>query len=134
MLNDGRVLVTGGVFVPNLLGAATATPTAAAEVYDPVAGTWTSAAMSQARGLHTATVLSDGRVLVAGGAQGTVQAPISIADTEIFDPATNSFSPGPMLQTARSGHAAARLPDGLVVLLGGQGPTATVDTLEALHF
>lgn len=134
VLNDGRVLVTGGVFVPNLLGAATAGPTAAAEVFDPVANAWTSAAMAQPRGLHTATLLADGRVLVAGGAQGTVQLPVSIASTELFDPATNSFSAGPMLGTPRAGHAAARLPDGLVIMLGGQDLTATADTLEALHF
>ena len=134
VLNDGRVLVTGGVFVPNLLGAATAGPTAAAEVFDPVTNAWTSAAMAQARGLHTATLLTDGRVLVAAGAQGTLQNPISIASTELFDPSTNSFSAGPMLRIPRAGHAAVRLPDGLVVILGGQDLTTTADTLEALHF
>jgi len=134
-LNDGRLLLTGGALVPNLLGAANAAPVADAEYYDPASGIWTAANLGQPRAAHTATLLADGRVLVAGGGQGTLQNPIAVDSTEIFDPTTNAWSNGPALQSPRLGHAAFRTPDDLVVLIGGQGPTgATVTSAETAHF
>jgi len=134
-LLDGRLLQNGGAFVPSLLGAANAGSLAEAETFDPTTGVWTSANMSQARALHSATLLPDGRVVVAGGAQGTLQAPVSIASTEVFDPTTDTWSAGPTLNLARAGHFAALTPDGLVLLVGGQGPSgATESAAETLHF
>jgi hypothetical protein len=60
---------------------------------------------------HTATRLLDGRVFIAGG--------YVFPETEIFDPATETFVRGPALFQARSGHAAALLTDGRVLLFGG---------------
>ena len=66
LLNDGRVLVVGGL---SAAGHGTATTSnAGAEIYDPKTGTFTEAgAMSVNRDFHTATLLSDGKVLIAGG-------------------------------------------------------------------
>ena len=84
LLADGRVLVTGGV---------TSRPAiASAELYDPVSNTWSSAgSLATARYDHTATSLRDGRVLVAGGNGGFFGSG-SVASTELYDPASNSWS------------------------------------------
>ena len=76
---------------------------------------------------HTATGLGDGRVLVAGGAFGL------IAEVEIWDPATASFSPGGSLTDGREDHTATLLPDGRVLLAGGSagsGPRASVEAWD----
>ena len=72
--------------------------------------------MTAARFQHTATLLDDGRVLIAGGS--------SVADrflgtTEFWDPATEQFTSGPSLAVSRFGHKATRLADGRVVIIGG---------------
>ncbi|MCC7061895.1 MAG: hypothetical protein IT456_03765 [Planctomycetes bacterium] len=133
-LNDGRVLMTGGTLVPNLLGAANATPISGAELYNPTTNTWATANMNTPRALHSATKLSDGRVVVCGGAQGTLTTPVSIDGVEVFNPATNGWTGLAPLTAPRAGQSAALLPDGTVVLFGGQGATATVNTIETLRF
>lgn len=72
-----------------------------------------------ARRAHTATLLADGRVLIAGGSDGTGAA---LASVEVYDPASRSFSFGGMLQTARVAHSATLMPDGRVLIAGGNGP------------
>lgn len=79
LLPDGRVLVMGG----QVSGGPDPAPIGSAEVYDPATQTWMAIAeMSQARSRHTATLLPDGRVLVAGGgARGD-----ALASAELYDP------------------------------------------------
>ncbi|HET9344063.1 MAG TPA: kelch repeat-containing protein [Candidatus Limnocylindrales bacterium] len=98
------------------------TPRADPEVvYAPM--TWTSLpAMTTPRSSHTATVLADGRVLVAGGlVEAEGDAPTS---AEIFDPATSSWTSTGSMTTARTGHNALLLADGRVVVIGGNSPTS----------
>jgi WD40 repeat protein len=77
LLSDAKVLVVGGGAVEN--GSLTNSSTA--ELFDPAAGTWTStASMAEARGRHTATMLSDGRILVVGGLAGESAAPSPSAE------------------------------------------------------
>ncbi|HEY5436912.1 MAG TPA: kelch repeat-containing protein, partial [Candidatus Limnocylindrales bacterium] len=84
-LADGRVLVEGGG--SDYSGGKFL---ASAEVYDPKTGTWTATgSMADQRNLLTATLLADGRVLVAGGFGA--QAPL--ASAELYDPAAGTFSP-----------------------------------------
>ena len=90
--------------------------------------------MLAARSLHSATVLTDGRVAVCGGAQGTLLAPISIRNVELFNPGTNSWTNQPLLLAAKSGHAAYLQPDGLLILFGGQSATTTTTSIDTLHF
>ena len=130
LLQDGRVLVTGGVTYggqkPN--GDYFTKVLSDAEVWDPVAGSFTAVPMSQYRAGHTANLLPDGRVLVAGGTKGnglhelTDVADLlgtSNKDTELFDPATNSFSAGPWMTEPKAGHGGVTLQDGRVWLGGG---------------
>jgi hypothetical protein len=72
--------------------------------------------MADARADHTATLLSDGRVLIAGGTGRNSQAQ---ATTEIFDPKQDSFTSGPTMLASRSGQTAVLVGDGEVWLAGG---------------
>jgi len=133
-LNDGRVLMTGGVNVPSLLNASIAAPIGGAEVYNPTTNSWQTVNMPTVRALHSATVLADGRVAACGGAQGTLTVPVPIANVDVFDPTTNTWSSAPNLTAARGSHNAALMPDGTLLLLGGQGATVSFQTVETLRF
>lgn len=115
-LDDGRVLVGGGIGGPGLQATEWT-----AELFDPDTGTFAPAdSMAVARGFGaTATVLQDGRVLVTGGGAnvGTT--------AELFDPTTGRFSPTGLMTVARGALASAtRLPDGRVLVVGGLIPNA----------
>ena len=72
--------------------------------------------MSQNRAAHTATLLSNGTVLIVGGFTNGEQ---SLSSAEIFDPDTNSFLPTGSMTMARQSHTATLLPDGKVLIAGG---------------
>jgi uncharacterized protein (TIGR03437 family) len=118
LLADGRVLVAGGLDPSKTLSTAAA-GTAAAEIYDPKTGTFTqTGSLSADRFFHTATLLQDGRVLVAGGEQGTYQARTlhDLRSAEIFDPATGQFSSTGAMQFPRVQHFAILLASGKVLV------------------
>ena len=73
--------------------------------------------LNVARSWHTATLLPDGRVLIAGGNTGWGGNPL--ASAEIYDPATKTFSLTGNMQVARNSHVAALLADGTVLVAGG---------------
>lgn len=120
LLPNGKVLIAGGFGVgrdqPPTLNSA--------EVYDPVTGSFAVAGnMSTARAVHTATLLPNGKVLIAGGgAEGGFGFPTfssGIPATEVYDPATNSFTPTNEMGTPRYAHTATLLPNGKVLVTGG---------------
>ena len=89
-----------------------------AEVWDPATASFSPAgSLAEARELHTATLLPDGRVLVVGGGDADVDDYVAAA--EVWDPATASFSPAGSLAEARVNHTATLLPDGRVLVVGG---------------
>lgn len=99
-------------------------------VLDP---TWTNTAnkMSSVRRAHTATMLSTGKVLVVGGDYPTGASTVGyVASADLFDPATNTFSPTGSLTTARSHHAAALLTNGNVLVTGGEGSAGILGSTE----
>ncbi|CAN5781362.1 hypothetical protein BH23CHL7_BH23CHL7_06860 [soil metagenome] len=118
LLADGRVLVVGGnAQTPD--GSAGGS-LASAELYDPSDGTWTRVAdMSEVRAWHTVTQLNDGRVLVAGGGNQSRASAAATASAEIFDPTTGRWSATPSMSVPRTGHTAALLDDGTVLVVGG---------------
>lgn len=84
------------------------------EIFDPTTETWRLAArMPTARIGYSVTLLSDGRVMVAGG-DGTLRS------VEIFDPTTETWTAAASLLTRRTEHRAALLPDSRVLVAGGR--------------
>lgn len=84
--------------------------------------------MHQAREGHTATLLEDGRVLVAGGFS---EAEGFLAGAEIYDPRARSWSRAAPLRDARTGHTATLLEDGSVLVAGGAAEGGSLGTAEA---
>lgn len=112
LLDDGKVLVTGGVGGNGLL--------ASAELYDPLSGTWTATGpMLNGRVLHTATLLPDGRVLVAGSFASGDPTPITLASAELYDPVSRSWTATTSMPHDRGMHTATLLRDGSVLVAGG---------------
>jgi hypothetical protein len=136
LLPDGRVLIAGGIGWAGYPEARLAS----AELYDPATGVFKSTgSMTVPRDGFTATLLSDGRVLMAGGySRDTGQGdPKYLASTDLYDPASGTFAPGPTMTVVRSGHSATLLPSGRVLVIGGEtcclydaGPTHLLSTTE----
>ena len=85
-----------------------------------------TANLNQARAGHTATRLADGKILIVGGEnQGGV-----VAQSEIFDPGSGTFSPGAALIVPRSDHSATLLPDGRVLVIGGRDQIGLLTSTE----
>ena len=90
----------------------------------------TALTMQVPRAAHSATLLSDGQVLIAGGFRTEGTNEIAIASAELYDPATDAFQEiGPMTEP-RSGHTATLLPSGEVLVVGGWGPQQRIATAE----
>ena len=68
-----------------------------------------------ARYWHTSTLLSNGKVLVAGGYDGVNY----LSSAELYDPASGTWSATGSLTTARGNHTATLLPNGKVLVAGG---------------
>jgi N-acetylneuraminic acid mutarotase len=115
LLPDGKVLVTGGL---DSEGKALDS----VEVYNPADNSWAPQAqinrsrMNRSRSQHTATLLPNGKVLVAGG---TTDGVIGLNDVELYDPQTESWRVGDSMHYPRFGHTATLLPDGGVLVAGG---------------
>jgi Ca2+-binding RTX toxin-like protein len=136
-LANGKVLVVGGIGVANALLGAT-------DLFDPATNAWSSCSppatpsadcpgpLNVPRRVHTATALRDGRVLVAAGKGANPPSPIqiSLTSTELYDPATGTWStcddatatatcPGP-LAIARFGPTSVTLNSGRALVIAGQ--------------
>ena len=113
LLPNGQVLVAGGYNQTAFVDSPV--PLTSAELYNPATGTWTiTGSMNFARVYHTATLLPNGQVLVAGGFS-----PGSLASAELYNPATGTWTITGSMNTARYSHTAALLSNGQVLVAGG---------------
>jgi hypothetical protein len=129
LLKSGKVLITGGTQFSGYPTWLNATPTS--ELYDPVTRGFTNTgSMQVGRTQHTATLLADGRVLIAGGSTGNGVNYVPASSTEVYDPAAGSFAAAASMATARGGHTATMLPSGKVLIAGGQDGAAALASAE----
>ena len=125
LLADGRVLVVGGYFDYICFSAS-------AEVFDPATGMFSSTGFMLSERLgHTATLLASGEVLVVGGSNGC--APDAVDDppwdplfAELYEPNSGNFQGAGNMSTTRIHHAAVRLTNGKVLVLGGIPPLQNI--------
>jgi N-acetylneuraminic acid mutarotase len=124
LLPNGKVLVAGGYGGSSYL--------VQSEMYDPATGTWNQTGnLNFKRSSHTATLLPNGKVLVAGGSftdpdfsnwdnsrPPTTYYPVK---SELYDPATGTWSQTGNLSFTRDRHTATLLPNGKVLVTGGAG-------------
>lgn len=112
LLPNGKVLVAGG----RDFAATSIASVASAELYDPSTGLWTvTGNLNTARRIHTATLLSNGKILVSGGEFGITD----LASAELYEPSTGLWTTTGNLATARDSHAATLLPNGKVLVTNG---------------
>jgi N-acetylneuraminic acid mutarotase len=126
LLGNGQVLVTGGF---NSCDDDFCSDLREAELYDPATGTWRAAKpMRAAREQHTATLLSDGTVLVAGGLDegGFGRNGSTYSSAEIYDPTFDRWSAAASMNARRFGQSATLLPGGWVLVAGGGTSTSEV--------
>jgi hypothetical protein len=111
VLASGKVLVAGGG--------------ATGELYDPASGTFSDAGSMETSHInHTATLLSNGKVLVTGG---------TVSAAELFDPVSVNFTRTADLTTPRAWHTATRLTNGQVLVTGGVSTDGTVLATAELY-
>jgi hypothetical protein len=146
VLPNGKVLLAGGGLSGNIpiIGAIPSVTNVShtGELFDPVSGTFSAitAPMTSPRTIHTATLLPNGKVLLAGGYNGNVAAPGVPAafnnTAELFDPTSGMFTsllPNTMT-SARALHTATLMADGRVLLVGGFNGSAVSATAELADF
>jgi hypothetical protein len=114
LLDDGRVLITGG---GDSVSTGATMPLDTAEIYDPTTGTFSllAAQMSVPRQFHTMVKLPDGKVLVIGGSLGPGLSNITTS-VDMFDPATETFTEVGQMLSPRITQVATLLRDGRVLL------------------
>ena len=119
---NGKVLITGGY---DDSADSHSECLASAEQYAQANGTFAATgSMTVAREWHTATLLPNGKMLIAGGDDGVVtpQTGLNILTrAELFDPASGMFSSTGSMSMARESHTATLLPNGKVLIAGGLG-------------
>ncbi|MGD0165551.1 MAG: IPT/TIG domain-containing protein, partial [Candidatus Sulfotelmatobacter sp.] len=129
LLNDGTVLIAGGSNLSN------ETTLNSAEIYDPVAGTFTLLpnTLNTARVGHTATLLSNGQVLIVGGYDPATGI---ISDAELYDPTAQVFIDLGNTNTPHFHHTATLLQNGQVLITGGETdptPSGAYNTAEVFN-
>ena len=115
LLNNGNVLVTGGLIKEKGINK----NSNYCEIFNASDGSWAIIdTLKSPRVYHTATKLSDGRVLVAGGYNKSVIG-TDFEESEIFDPQTNKWTDAATLNIGRGEHSATLLSNGKVLVSGG---------------
>ncbi|WP_170131026.1 kelch-like protein [Deinococcus yavapaiensis] len=136
LLSNGRVLIAGGTDSYSNRCSWSGSAVSSAEIFDPSSNTFTSiASMSGARNRPTATLLNNGKVLLAGGTNfwncsGCSSWSSERFDAEIFDPTTQTFVTFLYLQNYRANHTATLLANGKVLLAGGTSGGSSAEVFD----
>ena len=142
VLQDGRVLVTGGMTTAGAetasaaqsdsgddAGATGRSPrTSGPEIYDPAAGEWLQSGFARATMSHTLTLLEDGIAVQVGGFGGIAAA--GVPGMEVFDPRSDTWETGPPMAEGRMFHTATLLEDGKLLVVGGTGVDGNLRSAE----
>jgi hypothetical protein len=126
LLKNGQVLAAGGF---NNCDDDFCSDAATADLYNPATGTWTqTGSMQGAREQHSATLLPDGDVLVAGGLNegGFCCSQFEYATAELYNPATGTWTPTASMAAKHAGQTAILLPGGWVLVAGGGTSVAEI--------
>jgi PKD repeat protein len=127
-LPNGQVLVAGGDIDIGSYGGYGLYPVPFAELYDPVTGLWTpTTAMHFNHDYHTATLLTNGIVLIAGGG---AQFGSSTNCAELYEPVSQTWTAAATMNTPRKYHTATLLPNGLVLAAGGSDNSGLLASAE----
>lgn len=128
ILANGKVLIIGGAY----LVTGTEFYRNSSELYDYSTGIFTASGnMSITRILHTAVRLNNGKVLVAGGFNGST----SVSSAELYDPAGGTFSAtGSLNSSMASMHTATLLGSGMVLIAFGGGVSAKSELFNGSAF
>jgi hypothetical protein len=112
LLRNGNVLVVGGY--SDVAGSNLVTT---AELYNPVSGTFSpTSSPNVPRAYHTATLVGNGKVLIAGG---EITGPQTTTSAELYDPIAGSFTLAGNMSAPRYNHTATLLNDGRVLIAEG---------------
>lgn len=127
LLPNGKVLIIGGSFsyiygyMYHLMSA---------EIYDPSTATFTPTGdMANRRTEHTATMLTNGIVLILGGSYYTDEG----SSAEFYNPTTGVFTSAGSMSSARSKHTATLLPNGKILIAGGDGSAGGLSAAEIFN-
>ena len=134
LLQNGTVLLTGG-FINDVWDYGGSASSNGAGLYDSATGVLGGTGnMTANRGGHTATLLADGKVLIAGGAD-TDPTETGLATAELYDPGTGTFTQTGSMTVGRYLHTATLLQNGKVLIVGGvltstSAPVATAEVYD----
>ncbi|MGH9581674.1 MAG: hypothetical protein ACRD4O_01910, partial [Bryobacteraceae bacterium] len=124
LLPNGNLLLVGG-------GGSSGPFLDTLEIYRYRTNTFAPSAnlptMNSLRANETATLLPNGKVLIAGGA---VDGSTWTGTTDIFEPVTRTIKAGPLMSDAREGATAILLPNGLVLIAGGRNSSSTLKSVD----
>ncbi len=127
LLPNGKVLLVGGGTTTN--GEYSESKTS--ELFDPATNTFTPAAsMATGRSWHTATLLNNGKVLIAGGGYDFGWDYMPFNSAELYDPASDTFTALPNMYAKRLYHTATLLLNGKVLIAGGYTPMDNLTSAE----
>jgi N-acetylneuraminic acid mutarotase len=128
LLPNGQVLVAGGDIDIGSIGGISLVPVPYAYLYNPGTGLWTTTtSMHFVHDYHTATLLTNGVVLIAGGGSNFGS---TTNCAELYEPFSQTWTAAATMNAPRQHHTATLLPNGRVLAAGGSGNSGLLASAE----